>query len=342
MFCMKKVVLIVSILLLLGGIIAGTGYYFVFYPNTRVADDGIIYVKRGATVDSVFDVLQSRGYIKNIYTLRKVADMKKYSLGLKNGRYKIPDGLNNNQLINFLRSGKQEAVKFTFNNIRTMDDFASGVSAQLDITPDEIVALADSNGFVHELGFTKENFIGMFIPNTYEIYWNIPARDFIGKMNREYKKFWNEERREKAEEASLSPMDVTILASIIEEETVQADEYPVIAGVYINRLHQNIPLSACPTLKFAWGDFTLKRILNKHLEIDSPYNTYKYTGLPPGPVRMPSVNVIDAVLNYQKHDYLFFCAKSDFSGRHNFSKTLRQHNEYAKQYHAELNKRKIY
>lgn len=174
------------------------------------------------------------------------------------------------------------------------------------------------------------------------MYWHTPVEDFIQRMYKEYRKFWTEERLVKARKADLSPMDILILASIVEEETNIADEYPVIAGVYINRLNKGWKLEACPTLKFAWGDFSIRRVLDKHMEIDSPYNTYKNTGLPPGPVRMPSIRVIDAVLNYQHHDYMFFCAKSDFSGSHYFSRTLREHNRHANEYHRALNIKRIY
>ncbi len=161
-------------------------------------------------------------------------------------------------------------------------------------------------------------------------------------MSFEYRKFWNENRLLKAKQAGLTPIEVVTLASIVEEETAKSKEHPVIAGVYINRLHKKIPLAACPTLKYALNDFSIQRVLKRHTKIESPYNTYKYRGLPPGPVRMPSINVVDAVLNYTKHDYIYFCAKSDFSGEHYFSKTLTQHKEYAKEYHQALNERKIY
>lgn len=339
---MKKTAIIIFVLLLLlAGISGGVAYYFIYWPNTAVTDDGIIYIRQSDSMETVFGTLQSKGYIKNTHTLRTVAKLKEYKDGIKGGKYKIKDGMTNNELINMLRSGNQQAVKFTFNNIRTMDEFAAAVARQVDIQPRELLDLVNDPQLLDSLGFTKEQFIGMFIPNTYEIYWNVSAKDFVHRMHQEYRKFWKT-RSDRAKEAGLSPMDAIILASIIEEETIKPEEYPIIAGVYINRLKRDIPLAACPTLKFALGDFTLQRILNKHLEVESPYNTYKYAGLPPGPVRMPSVNVVDAVLNYQHHDYLFFCAKSDFSGGHHFSKTLRQHNEYARQYHAELNKRKIY
>lgn len=338
---MKKLIIGGSISFAIICSVLMAGYYVIFGANITIKDSGIIYVEKNSDIQSIVDTLQKKGYIKNEKSLLITAQLKKYTSNLKSGRYKLKGISSNAELIDLLRSGQQEAVNFTFNNIRTMEQFANMVSTQLDIEANTITKLSDSLEFVHQLGFTKETFIGMFIPNTYKIYWNTSATDFMKRMSSEYNKFWTA-RHEKIEKVGLTAMDVMILASIIEEETTNIDEYPIVAGVYMNRLNKNIPLAACPTLKFAWNDFTLRRILNKHLEIESPYNTYKYQGLPPGPVRMPSITVIDAVLNYQKHDYLFFCAKSDFSGRHHFSKTLREHNEYARQYHAELNKRKIY
>ncbi len=320
----------------------GVGYYFVLYPNTTVKDDGIIFIRPNDSFETVCLILQDKGYIKNEYTFCKVAEVKKYPSLVKAGRFRIKDGINNNDLINMLRSGKQTAVKFTFNNIRTLEQFSGIISEQLSIDSSAFLNKARDTEFLEEIGFIPASFIGMFIPNTYQIYWDISVDRFILKMADEYKKFWNDERLEKAERAGLSSMDVMILASIIEEETIKPEEYPIIAGVYINRLNKGMLLNACPTLKFAWGDFTLKRILDKHTGIESPYNTYKYKGLPPGPVRMASIPVIDAVLNYQHHDYLYFCAKNDFSGSHFFSKTLREHNQHANEYHQELNKRKIY
>lgn len=337
--------IIVKLGILLTGIVLlgiGTAWYFAWKPNVAVKDDGIVYIRPGDSFETVLISLQSKGYLQNTYTIRKVAELKKYVSNVKSGRYRIPDGIGNNDLINLLRSGRQAPVRFTFNNIRTLPDFAGTIARQLDMDSTEWLQLARDTAYIARLGFTPETFIGMFIPNTYEIYWNTSAADFMNRMQKEYQRFWNEKRLAKAKQAGLSPMEVIILASIVEEETVQKEEYPVIAGVYINRLKKGWKLDACPTLKFALGDFTLRRILDKHMQVDSPYNTYKYAGLPPGPVRMPSIQVIDAVLNYTRHDYLFFCAKSDFSGSHYFSRTLRQHNKYAEEYHRELNRRRIY
>ena len=338
----KWIVCIVLILLLSAFALAGGYYYFVQKPNTVVQDHGILFIKEDDSFENVFQALQNRGYLVNSFTFRKVAELKKYPSLVKIGRYRIKDGMNNNELVNMLRSGQQEAIHFTFNNIRTLEDFAGVVARQLGIDSLSMINLVRDPEYVNSLGFTHHTIIGMFIPNTYHILWNPNPKEFIKRMHAEYLKFWNENRRNKAEKMNLSPMDITILASIIEEETNQTEEYPIIAGVYINRLKRGWKLEACPTLKYALGDFTLKRILTKHMEVESPYNTYKYTGLPPGPIRMPSIAVIDAVLNYTVHDYLFFCAKSDFSGRHSFSKTLKEHNRQAALYHRALNKKRIY
>lgn len=340
---MKRLICIgIVILLLLAGTVAGGYYYFVQRPNTIVTDDGILFIRPDDSFETVMQLMLSKGYVKNEYTLRKVAELKKYPEAIRSGRYRIKNGMNNNQLVNLLRSGRQEPIQFTFNNIRTLEDFAGLLPRQLTIDSMEFLQLVRDPEYVKTYGFTPENFIGMFIPNTYQIFWNTKAEDLIKRMNSEYQKFWNEERQEKARKAGFSPKDITIIASIVEEETNRTEEYPVIAGVYINRLNKGWKLEACPTLKFALGDFSLKRILDKHLEVDSPYNTYKNMGLPPGPVRMPSIQVLDAVLNFTQHNYMFFCAKSDFSGSHYFSRTLREHNRHAAEYHQALNKMKIY
>lgn len=341
---MKKYwyIFVIAILLVAGASVVGGYYYFIQRPNTSVMDDGIIYIQPGDSFETVVLTLQSKGYIQNTFTLRKVAELKEYPSLVKSGRYRIRSGMNNNELVNMLRAGRQEPIHFTFNNIRTLEDFASVLSRQLAIDSSAFLQQVKDPEYIHALGFTPETIIGMFIPNTYQFYWGTSLDDFMKRMNTEYQKFWTSERLAQAKKTGLSPMDIIIVASIVEEETNKAEEYPVIAGVYINRLNKGWKLEACPTLKFALGDFSLKRILDKHIEVESPYNTYKNLGLPPGPVRMPSIQVIDAVLKYQHHDYMFFCAKSDFSGSHYFSRTLKEHNRHAAEYHQALNKMKIY
>ncbi|GHV66913.1 aminodeoxychorismate lyase [Bacteroidia bacterium] len=324
-------------------IFVGVAYYGVFSANTTVNDEdkGVLYIHANTNFNTITEELKARGYLKSTATFRVVAKLKKYPSSIKQGCYFIRDGMSNNELINMLRIGKQQAINFTFNNLRSLDQLASLLSRHLAIDSARFMKLTTDKKLLADLGFTKENFSAMFIPNSYQLYWNITEEEFIQRMNREYKKFWNEQRVQKAKEAGLNPVGVVTIASIVEEETLKKSEYPIIAGVYINRLRKGMKLQACPSLKFALGDFTLKRVLNEHMEVESPYNTYKYKGLPPGPVRLPSVSIVDAVLDYQHHNYLYFAARSDFSGGHYFSKTLAEHNRHAHEYHRELNKRKI-
>jgi UPF0755 protein len=330
------------VLLLIGSTGAGMGYYYLFHPNTTVCDKGIFFIPPKSSLQQVVDTLQSRGYIKNTTTLLCVAQLKKYDRYVKSGRYRLRDGMNNNEVINLLRAGIQAPVSFTFNNIRTLEELAAVIARQLPITSSEFLSRVNDPERAEALGFTPSTILAMFIPNTYEMYWNTNAVEFLQRMHREYRRFWNEQRMARATEMGMNPVEVSTLASIIEEESTKRDEFPVIAGVYVNRLKCGMKLDACPTIKFILGDFTLSRVLDKHVKIDHPYNTYRHSGLPPGPIRIASIQVIDSVLNYQKHDYLFFCAKSDFSGYHHFSRTLRQHNAHAQEYHKELDKRKIW
>jgi UPF0755 protein len=250
--------------------------------------------------------------------------------------------MGNKDLISILRAGLQTPVKVTFTGFRTPSQLAQRISKQIEADSVEIVAAFSNNELVEEFGFSTETFIAMFIPNTYEFFWNTDADGFFKRMKREHEAFWNEARIEKAKKLNMSKTQVSTLASIVEEETVNRDERPRVAGVYINRIERGMPLQADPTIKFALGDFTIRRILTKHLSVDSPYNTYKNRGLPPGPINAPSISSIDAVLNYEVHKYLYFCAKSDFSGYHAFARTLTEHNKNAREYQRALNRERIY
>jgi UPF0755 protein len=257
------------------------------------------------------------------------------------GKYKISEGMSNNALVNELRSGNQEPVKITFNNIRKKEELAGKLSKMLEPDSAHLLEAFNDEDLETKYGFNRENILAMLVPNTYSMYWNTTAEDFIARMAKEYKSFWNDDRKEKAKALNMTQTQVMILASIVEKETpVEADK-PIIAGVYINRLKKNIPLEADPTLIWAANDFTIKRVLNVHKQIESPYNTYKHKGLPPGPIDIPSVSSIDAVLNYTKHDYLYFCAKEDLSGYSSFAKTLDEHMKNARRYQNELNRRNI-
>ncbi|TAL73588.1 MAG: endolytic transglycosylase MltG [Bacteroidetes bacterium] len=302
----------------------------------------IIYIPTGASYLQVVDTLKKNLSIKNLKILDWFAKKKNYPALIKPGRYVIDKDLSYNKLINILRAGRQTPVRITFNNLRTLNLIAGKFGRQIEADSLQIINfLSDELNFVSD-GFTKENIVALFIPNTYQFYWNTDAKGLYARMLKEYKLFWNDDRLAKAKVKGLDPKEVAILASIIDDEVVKQDEKPRIAGVYLNRLKRGIPLQACPTIKFALNDFTITRVLKKHLLVDSPYNTYKHNGFPPGPIGCPSVEGIDAVLNSEQHDFLYFAAKSDFSGYHNFSRTLAEHNHYAEIYQKELNKRKIF
>ncbi len=322
--------------------------FFVMYRsffglNVRPGKEpSVIYIPEGSDYSGAMDSVVANLDVKNEKILRFIAEKKKYPSLIKSGRYLVEKEMSYNELINLLRSGRQMPVNITFNNIRTLNDLAGKIGGRIEADSTEIIDFLNNEENYVDDGFSIETIISVFIPDTYELYWNTSARGLYNRMLREYRNFWNEKRLKLAEDENLDPLEVSVLASIVEEEATKADEKPRIAGVYINRLKRGIPLQADPTIKFAVNDFTLSRVLSKHLLVESPYNTYKYKGLPPGPINCPSIESIEAVLNAEKHDYLFFVAKSDFSGYHYFSKTLSEHNRYAAEYRRELNRRRIY
>jgi len=310
----------------------------IFTPDKKAYT---LYIPTGSTMDEVFRQLYDANLVKNKNSFEWVADRKNYEKHVNSGRYRIRNRMSNNDLINMLRAGLQEPVSLVINTIRTPEELALKVAEQIEPDTADILGLFRDKAYIESLGFNSYTILGMFIPDTYECWWNISAKGFFERMKKEYKRFWNLERSYKAERIKLTPNEVMTLASIIENETSKTEEFRRIAGVYMNRLNQGMKLQADPTLKFAVGDFTIKRVLKKHTEIESPYNTYKYYGLPPGPICMPSVLAIDAVLDYEKHDYIFFCAKDDFSGTHNFARTIKQHNKKARLYQKALNRERI-
>jgi UPF0755 protein len=341
---MKKVLLyIVPIVFLVLLIIGYLGYRVIFGVSVSAGKDKQeLLIPSNATFDQVMDTLESKLQISKPEMLRWVAIKKGYPAKIKPGRYLVEGDWSSIQLINLLRSGAQTPVKVTFNNIRNLNQLAGKIGKVLETDSLAIIGfLMDESNYAAD-GFKKETIISVFIPDTYEFYWNTSASGLYERMLREYRLFWNEDRRLKAESQGLDPVGVAILASIIDDEVTKKDEKPRIAGVYLNRLKRGIPLQACPTIKFALNDYTITRVLYVHLETDSPYNTYKHRGLPPGPVGCPSKEGLEAVLNSEQHDYLYFAAKADFSGYHNFSRTLAEHNRYANQYQRELDKRRIF
>ncbi len=318
-------------------------YKSLFGLKISTAENGVnLYIPTGAVYSQVLDSLNSNIIIKNQKVFNWLANKKKFPSQVKAGKYHISNDMSYDQVINLLRSGRQTPVKVTFSIIRTLNDLAGKVGGQIESDSSSLMNFLNEPENYRSDGFSRETVISVFIPNTYEFFWNTSEQGFYKRMLKEHKKFWNEDRLAKAKEKGLTPVEVSILASIIDDEVVKAEEKPRIAGVYLNRLKIGIPLQACPTIKFAMNDFTITRVLSKYLKIESPYNTYKYRGFPPGPVGCPTIQGIEAVLNAEDHDYIYFAAKPDFSGTHNFSRTLAEHNRFAALYQRELNKRKIF
>ena len=331
------IALLVSVILITGGFI----YKKYMSPFFNIKQTVYVYVNENKDYNDLLSQLQSVAHIKDVNIFDHIARAMKYPGNMRTGRYEITPDMTCRHLLENLENGNQTPCRLTFNNIRLKEDLVKRIGEQLMFSEGELYQQLNDSVVCAQLGFDTNTILCMFIPNTYEMYWNIPVEKFIKKMKSEYDKFWTPERIEKAQEIPLTPIQASILASIVEEETAASSEYPTIAGLYINRLKRGMLLQADPTLKYAVGDFSLKRILYTHLETDSPYNTYKHAGLPPGPIRIPSIRGIDAVLNYEQHNYIYMCAKEDFSGKHNFATTLSEHNSNAAKYQAALNRNNI-
>lgn len=343
----KKKGLRIGLLLFVIAFAVCAGIFWKYYGKvfesavTIKEDNPYLYIYSNWDRSDLVNYLHKEGILKDTASFIWVANQKEFQT-VKPGKYLLKGGMSNNSLVNLLRSGEQVPVKVTFNTIRTAKDLANKVASQIEANPKDLYSLLNNSAFAQKYGFSTQTFLTMFLPNTYEFYWNTNAEEFVQKMAREYKRFWNEERQAKARKLGLSQSEVSILASIVQAEQSQhPDERARVAGLYLNRIRKGMKLQSDPTLVFALGDFEIRRVLNKHKKIESPYNTYKYLGLPPGPINLPEISSLEAVLNSEKHDYIFMCAKADFSGYHDFSKTNRQHEKYAKAYRRELNRRKI-
>lgn len=312
--------------------------YQIFYtPNILVdRDDRLFIVESGATYRQVQDNLARGNFVNDMVSFSFLARLYDYDKSIKPGRYHLRKNMTNLQAIKILRAGIQEPVNITFTHVRLISELGERITKNLSITSEQFYSALNEFIAINKEGFNSDNILSMFIPNTYEVYFNISADDLVERMNKEYKRFWNDNRIKKADSLGLSPIEVSILASIVQAEAVKDDEAPSIAGLYLNRLKRDIALQADPTLVYAVGDFTLKRVLNEHKEVDSPYNTYKHAGLTPGPINMPRIAIIDAVLNAKSHNYIYMCAKEDFSGYHNFSSSLSQHLINARNYQRAL------
>ena len=326
--------LVVTIMLISFGFY---GFQITSSPNILVdKPDKVIIIPRDIGFSELQEQLYKGGYVNDIVSFSFLSKLMKYHENIKPGRYILESNMTNMQAIRMLRAGERSPVNITFNHVRKIQDLPEKITKNLLISEEEFnAALADYLG-TNNLGFTSETLISLFIPNTYEVYFSTSAKDLIDRMEREYLAFWNSERQAKAEQLGMNPIEVSTLASIVQAEVSKSEELPRVAGLYLNRLKKNMALQADPTLVFASGDFGLKRVLNIHKEIDSPYNTYLYKGLPPGPINMPTISSIDAVLNAEEHDYVYMCAKEDFSGYHSFAVTYEQHLVNARRYQRQL------
>ncbi|RNC79779.1 MAG: endolytic transglycosylase MltG [Winogradskyella sp.] len=342
----KKILWAVALIgLVIFGVIAYYIYGAMFSPNTNFEEDTkYIFI---SSDDDYFTLRQKLiPLLNDMDSFDALAKQKEYSSNVKPGKYIIRKGMNNNEIINSIRSGNI-AVKVSFNNQNSLEDLAGRISRQIEADSLGLLKAMKDSTFLVKHNFKAETALGMYLPNSYQLFWNTTPEGFVKRMKREYDNFWNVDRSSKAEALNFTKAEVMALASIVYEESKQKTEQPRVAGVYINRLKIRMPLQADPTLKFAayklpeYENTIIRRVLNIHKEIDSPYNTYKYAGLPPGLIAMPDLSAIDAVLNYEKHDYLYFAVDAQRPGFHRFAKSLSQHNANARKYHKYLDEKGI-
>lgn len=327
-----------------GGTYAYQKYKSIYEPNIFMRKNKshkYLYVATGTNMSQLTRKIFEDNYVKDTNSFKWVAKQKKFAT-VYPGRYLIKDSMSNNELINKLRIGAQDPINFTINFYRFKENIIQKAAELLEADMGELSLLINDEEYLKEKNLNPHTAISIFIPNTYQFNWNTSAREFLDRMYDEYQKFWNEDRLAQARKIGLTPEEVVILASIVDREARYNDEKPRIAGVYMNRLKKGIRLQADPTVVYAVGNFNLRRVLTRHTKSDSPYNTYRNKGLPPGPICTPAIISIDAVLNYEKHKYIYFCAKEDFTGYHNFAVTHAQHSANAKKFQRALNRRKIY
>jgi UPF0755 protein len=334
---------LVFVLILSGLITAYELYDKIYHSNVNLdyKTELELFIPSNASFQDVVSLLDEQGILSNIPSFIWTAKQKKYTKKIKSGRYLIKNGMSNNDVVNLLRSGSQTPVNVTFNNIRNLDQFTSVISKQLELDSTQLKNAFIDSTFLNSVKLNQYNVVSLFIPNTYEFYWNVSLENFMSRMVSEHYRFWTKERLEKANKINLSPSEVSTLASIVQKETLKRDEQPVVAGLYLNRLRKRMKLESDPTVIFALNDFTIKRVLKVDTKFKSPYNTYLNRGLPPGPITIPSIRALDSVLNSEKHDYIFMCAKEDFSGYHNFAINYAQHLKNADKYRTALNNKGI-
>jgi UPF0755 protein len=338
----KSYVTLYILIVYIIGYSAYAGYHIFYVEKIDVNQKTSLYISSNSTIEEVIDSLLSAKIIKKPDKFLRHLKLSEY-LTVKGGHYVVQKNMTYRKLVHMLCLGQQTPVNLVISgSIRTKYKLAGILSKQLEVDSLSLVNIFNDSIFLNDLGFNPSNSILLFMPNTYNVYWNRDAKQLFRDMKKEYDRYWTANRLNKLKSLGMTREEAMVLASIVVEESAKYDEFPSIAGVYINRLHKKMPLQADPTVKYALNDFSIRRVLTVHTQFDSPYNTYKYSGLPPGPICIPERRAVDAVLDYEKHDYLYFCAKSDFSGYHVFAKTLQQHNQNANAYRNALNRRRIF
>ena len=342
---MKKVIYIILFALISIGGVGGIYFYKIFYESNTLFNEEYVFVKipTNSTENQLLDSLGK--HVKDLSKFSKAANFKEYFSNIKPGRYKLENGFNNTQIINSLRSNNVP-IKITYNNIETLDQLIKRISERIEADSLSLSNVFYEEKFLNDLGLDSESVFSLFIPNTYEFFWNTSAIQFRERILKEFDRFWNDSRIEKSKKLNLNPIEVMTLASIVQKETPKVDERPTIAGVYLNRLERNMKLQADPTVVYTIKkrdgfDTKIRRVLYKDLRIKSPYNTYVYRGLPPAPIVTPDISAIEAVLNPQKHSFIYFVADVSNPGYHLFSRTNAEHNRKKRQYTNWLKKNRI-
>lgn len=333
------IALIILVIIGLGGTL--TFYYLRYFGPNVTGNKDYLYIHTGQNFDDVYKTIRDEGIVKDTTTFAWAAHNMKYVGKVKPGKYRLHEGMSNRKLIRMLQLGEQEQVELSFHVFRTKEQFTAFVGTKLETDSLTLRRYLDSADFLKQYGLNTDNAFVMFMPDTYQLYWNTSPEKFFKRMYTHYTTFWTPERKQQAAAINLSEPQVSILASIVDAEAVYDDEMPTIAGLYLNRLRKGMKLESDPTVIFAMHDFSIHRVLNKYLTVNSPYNTYLHTGLPPGPVMLPSVNAVKAVLNYQKNNYIYMVAKEDFSNRHNFATNVAEHNINAQKFRKALDERNI-
>jgi UPF0755 protein len=342
-----KKVIISSLLLigLVGGVGAFLAYKTIYQSNVNLGDkkSQIIYIPTGSTFEDVVRILGENNILENRSSFEWLSEKKNYKNAIKPGKYRILAKMSNNALVNLLRAGIQEPVEINFNGLKTKSQLISRVALRIEADSLDLYYAFNDNGFLNKYGFNAQTVQALFIPNSYEFYWNTSVDEFFDRMAKEYKNFWTDTRVQHAKEIGYSQTEVAVLASIVQaEQCCDQEEQKIIAGLYINRLNKEMLLQSDPTVIFAIGDFSIQRVSFEQTRYNSPFNTYVNKGLPPAPIGFAQAAAMEAVLDYDKNDFIYMCAKEDFSGKHNFAKTYEQHLVYAKQYRDALNARNIH